>query len=57
MDDETRPAAPNYTSAFLWVALANLLWILGVIWVVYGLPAVMATGWLLDRAIQRLRRA
>lgn len=56
MDDETRPAAPNYTNAFLWVALMNLIWMLGVIWVVYGLPAVMAAGWLLDRGIQRLRR-
>ncbi|GGM02551.1 hypothetical protein GCM10011534_25530 [Pseudooceanicola nanhaiensis] len=56
MDDETRPAAPNYTSAFLWMALVNLLWILGLIWAVFGLPAVMAAGWLLDRVIQRFCR-
>lgn len=55
MDDETRPAAPDYTTATLWMALVNLLWILGVIWAVFGLPAVMAAGWLLDRMIQRLR--
>ncbi|MGR3452930.1 hypothetical protein [Pseudooceanicola sp.] len=55
MDDDSRPAAPNYTTAVLWMALMNLLWILCVIWVVFGLPAVMAAGWLLDRMIQRLR--
>ena len=38
------------------MALVNLLWILGLIWAVFGLPAVMAAGWLLDRVIQRFCR-
>jgi len=31
--------APNYTNAALLMALVNLLWILGVIWVHRGLAA------------------
>lgn len=56
MEDETRPAAPNYTVAVLWMALVNLLWVLGLIWAVFGLPAAMAAGWLFDRLIQRYCR-
>lgn len=50
-DNAQRPAAPNYTAAALWMGLVNLLWILGVIWAVFGLPAVLVIGWALNRAI------
>ncbi|WP_169052583.1 hypothetical protein [Pseudooceanicola onchidii] len=53
---DTRPAAPDYTTPALVMGLVNLLWIFGVIWALFGLPAVMATGWLLNLGIDRLRR-
>jgi hypothetical protein len=34
----------------------NLLWIFGVIWSLFGFPAVMAAGWLINLGIDRLRR-
>ncbi|MGH1424949.1 MAG: hypothetical protein ACRBBU_09490 [Pseudooceanicola sp.] len=54
MDDGARPSAPNYTTAALWMGLINLLWVLGVIWALFGLPAVILTAWVMDRLIQRL---
>jgi hypothetical protein len=56
MFDNDRPKAPNYTNAALMMGLVNLLWIFGVIWAVFGFPAVMALGWLLNLCIDRLRR-
>ncbi|SFE65548.1 hypothetical protein [Roseivivax sediminis] len=46
--------APDYTNAALAMGLVNLLWILGVIWVLFGLPAVLLIGWGLNRLIDRL---
>lgn len=48
--------APNYTNAALIMGLVNLLWMLGVIWVLWGLPAVLLTGLTLNSLITRLSR-
>ena len=48
------PEAPNYTNAALVMGLANLLWIFAVIWAVMGLPFVLLTGLVLNRAINWL---
>ncbi|SLN38708.1 hypothetical protein PEL8287_01881 [Roseovarius litorisediminis] len=45
------PAAPNYTNAALVMGLVNLIWIFMVIWATLGLPAVLITGYILDRLI------
>ncbi|MGB2203379.1 hypothetical protein [Pseudooceanicola atlanticus] len=55
MNGDHRPRAPDYTVAALVMGFVNLLWIFGVIWSLYGLPAVMAAGWLLNIGIDRLR--
>ena len=54
--DDFRRSAPDYTNAALVMGFVNLLWVFGVIWALFGLPAVMATGWLLNLWIDRLRR-
>ena len=54
MHDPARPPAPDYTNAALVMGLVNLVWILGVIWVVLGLPFVLAAGWTLNRLIDRI---
>jgi hypothetical protein len=46
--------APNYTNAALAMGLVNLLWVLGLIWVLWGLPAVLLTGLGLNTLINRL---
>ncbi|WP_370274270.1 hypothetical protein [Pseudooceanicola nitratireducens] len=48
--------APNYTGPTLVMGFFNLLWIFGVIWSLFGFPAVMAAGWLINLGIDRLRR-
>ncbi|WP_371225868.1 hypothetical protein [Roseovarius sp. 2305UL8-3] len=45
------PEAPNYTNAALVMGAVNLFWMLGVVLVVFGLPMVLATGFVLDRLI------
>lgn len=49
-------AAPNYTNAALVMALVNLLWVLLVIWLTFGMPVVLAVGYGLDRLISLLAR-
>ncbi|WP_375687238.1 hypothetical protein [Pseudooceanicola sp. LIPI14-2-Ac024] len=56
MRDDKRPSAPNYTTAFLCMAFVNLLWIFVLIWAHYGIVAVAAVGYALDRLIQRIAR-
>lgn len=56
MNDHRMASAPDYTTAVLWMALVNLLWMLGVVWALFGLPAVMAAGYVLNLGIDRLRR-
>ncbi|GAA6176703.1 hypothetical protein [Sulfitobacter pacificus] len=49
-----RPAAPNFTQACVVMFGVNLTWILMVIWVIWGLFAVAATGWLVNQVINRI---
>ena len=44
-------AAPNYTTAALVMGAVNLLWMLMVIWAVFGFVAVLGAGYALDRLI------
>lgn len=46
--------APNYTNAALVMGLVNLIWVLGLIWVAWGLPAVLLTGLVLNLLINKL---
>lgn len=48
--------APDYTTAALVMGLINLLWVLMVIWVFYGLPGVLIAGVVLNALIGRLDR-
>ena len=50
------PSAPDYTNAALVMGLVNLLWVFTILWVIFGLPAVLVAGLLLDRMISRLGR-
>lgn len=50
------PEAPNYTNAALIMGGVNLFWVLAVIWVLYGMIAVIALGFALDRGIRWLSR-
>lgn len=56
MDDNRFKSAPNYTTPALIMGFFNLLWIFCVIWSIFGFIAVMATGWVLNLGIDRLRR-
>ncbi len=55
-DTTDRPAAPNYTNACIVMFGVNLTWMLFVIWAIWGLLAVAATGWLAARLIDRIER-
>lgn len=50
------PSAPDYTNAALAMGLVNLLWVFMILWALFGLPAVLVAGLLLDRMIARLGR-
>lgn len=43
--------APDYTNAALVMGLVNLLWVFMALWANFGLPAVLATAYGLDRLI------
>ncbi|MBY5987904.1 MULTISPECIES: hypothetical protein [Roseovarius] len=51
------PEAPNYTNAALVMGLVNLLWIFMALWMVFGLPVVMAVGYGLNLLITRFSRS
>ncbi|MGK7652081.1 MULTISPECIES: hypothetical protein [unclassified Roseovarius] len=51
------PAAPNYTNAALVMGLVNLLWIFMALWMMFGLPVVMAVGYGLNLLITRFSRS
>ncbi|MEO0751446.1 MAG: hypothetical protein AAFY25_06550 [Pseudomonadota bacterium] len=48
--------APNYTTPALIMGAVNLFWILMVVWVAYGMLAVLALGFALDRVIRWMSR-
>ena len=50
------PSAPNYTNAALVMGFVNLLWIFVTLWALFGLPLVLAVGFLLDKLISRIGR-
>ena len=52
----TRREAPNYTLPALIMGGINLFWIMMVIWVAYGLVAVLAFSFALERGIHWLSR-
>ena len=52
-----QPSAPDFTQACVVMFGVNLVWMLMVIWVVWGLAAVAVAGWLIARVIARLERA
>ncbi|MDD9724833.1 hypothetical protein PVV74_05145 [Roseovarius sp. SK2] len=49
--------APNYTNAALVMGLVNLLWIFMALWIMFGLPVVMAVGYGLNLLITRFSRS
>ena len=49
-----RPSAPNYTSACIVMFGINLMWVLMVIWVVWGFLAAAVTGWAINHLIRRI---
>ncbi len=51
-----RQSAPDYTVAALVMGLVNLLWIFFALWAAWGLPAVIAAGYLAYLAIDWLAR-
>jgi hypothetical protein len=51
------PEAPNYTNAALVMGLVNLIWIFMALWIMFGLPVVMAVGYGLNILITRLSRS
>ena len=51
------PEAPNYTNAALIMGLVNLLWIFTALWIMFGLPVVMAVGYVLNLLITRISRS
>ena len=44
-----RPSAPNYTQACIVMFGVNLTWVFLLLWAVWGLIAVAALGWSLNR--------
>lgn len=47
-------SAPNYISACVVMFGVNVLWVFMLIWAIWGLPAVMLTGWAVKIAIDRI---
>lgn len=56
-DPHDRPSAPNFTQACIVMFGVNLAWIFMVIWAIWGLLAVAATGWMVNRLISRIEAA
>ena len=50
------PSAPDYTNAALIMGGVNLMWVFMVLSASFGLPAVLATAYGLDRLIVWLSR-
>lgn len=56
MRDHRLGRAPDFTNAALIMGFVNLLWVLGVIWALYGIGAVLALAYGLHLVIERLGR-
>ena len=46
--------APNFTQACVFMFAVNLIWVLLAIWAVWGILAVIACGWIVNRAVSYL---
>ena len=53
-DINNRTAAPNYTAACIVMFGVNLMWILMVIWAIWGFLAAAFTGWSVSHMIKRI---
>ena len=53
-DIHDRKPAPNYTQACVVMFGVNIAWIFMVIWAIWGLLAVAATGWVVNKVINRI---
>jgi len=49
--NEGRGSAPNFTNACIVMFGVNIAWVFMVIWSIWGLIAVAATGWCINRLI------
>lgn len=49
-----RPAAPDFTQACIVMFGVNLAWVFMVIWAIWGLIAVAALGWAVNKLITRI---
>ena len=56
-DNNDRSPAPDFTVACIVMFGVNLTWVLMVIWVVWGLIAAAATGWVVNKVINRIDAA
>ncbi|AXI41654.1 hypothetical protein [Sulfitobacter sp. SK011] len=53
-DTNDRPAAPNYTAACIVMFGVNLMWVLMVIWAVWGFLVAALAGWIVNHLITRI---
>lgn len=53
-DTNDRPSAPDYTAACIVMFGVNLMWVLMVIWAVWGFLAAAFTGWAVNHLIARI---
>ena len=53
-DTNDRPAAPNYTAACIVMFGVNLMWVLTVIWAVWGFLVAALAGWIVNHLITRI---
>ncbi|WP_386175066.1 hypothetical protein [Sulfitobacter sp. R86518] len=51
---DRRQPAPNYTSACVVMFGVNILWLFVVIWALWGLFAVVLSGWAVNAMIDRI---
>ncbi|MBO9401210.1 hypothetical protein J7399_05195 [Shimia sp. R9_1] len=49
-------SAPNYTNAALVMGFVNLMWVFVLIFILWGMPAVMVLAVILNAGIDRLAR-
>jgi threonine/homoserine/homoserine lactone efflux protein len=56
-NNDDRPSAPNFTQACIVMFGVNLTWIFFMIWAIWGIMAVAATGWILNHIINRIGAA
>ena len=53
-DTDDRPSAPNYTDACIVMFGVNLMWIMIVIWNIWGFIAAALAGWAVNLVIKRI---